>query len=541
MALRLKISYSRPKTKPSAENAVPPNLVDGDEIFTSILHPPGRRWLSVACSFVLHGVMIIGVAYIFDNVQGPAESLAAHYTLRMIRVHHVGLSQPRGGSGTQPPTASAGDQAEPESALGSDKAPSLALSQAIAAVAKRPLQLPTLPVPARSGQILIQPDFPPDLAVNREIRVPEVLLWKPHLPPAPARKVFVAQKRTQEPAPSQNLPAPPALDLPNDEKQLAALPFSARMRSSISLLTQPPASTTPIGTGAGTFGPVPQIGPFRSDNIETPNILSIPDMPVPGIGVFPVPAGNQGPAAGYESGAQFGGRTAGGSNAGNGSGVRNGQDTGGGNGQTRGVAGEGLGASAMGRSTVGTSNGSGSPGHVSDAGGSDAGDGSGDFGTVRSPVTKIALPPDGHFSVFVESSASQGFPEAEGVLTGKLVYTVYVRAGRRKEWMLQYCLPREVEQRIAANRKTPPLEAPYPYLMLRLDLSFGPDIDYLIVHGMVTTVGKFDQLAYVIAPAEQTEAGQLLHSLQQWLIRPGKLDGQPVALEVLLVVPRDSE
>jgi hypothetical protein len=34
---------------------------------------------------------------------------------------------------------------------------------------------------------------------------------------------------------------------------------------------------------------------------------------------------------------------------------------------------------------------------------------------------------------------------------------------------------------------------------------------------------------------------QLLCSLQQWLIRPGKLDGQPVALEVLLVVPRDSE
>lgn len=181
----------------------------------------------------------------------------------------------------------------------------------------------------------------------------------------------------------------------------------------------------------------------------------------------------------------------------------------------------------------------GSPGHGFGAG--DAGTGGpSDAGvTAGRKVTKVVLPPDGHFSVLVESSGSEAFAEAEGVLSGKLVYTVYVRAGARKEWILEYCLPSAAEEKPPLMGKRLRLEAPFPFLMLRPDLTFGPDIDYLIVHGIVTVLGKLDQLSYVIAPEEPAEKDLLLHSLRQWQLRPGTLDGQPVAVEVLLIIPRE--
>lgn len=153
-------------------------------------------------------------------------------------------------------------------------------------------------------------------------------------------------------------------------------------------------------------------------------------------------------------------------------------------------------------------------------------------------VTKVVLPSDGRFSVLIESSGSEAFSEAEGVLSGKVVYTAYVRAGARKEWILQYCLPQAVERTLPAGAG---LDAPFPYLIMRPDIAFGQDNDYLIVHGMVTALGRFDQLTFVIAPEEQADKDQLLHSLQQWQFRPGTLDRQPVALEILLIIPREQK
>jgi len=191
--------------------------------------------------------------------------------------------------------------------------------------------------------------------------------------------------------------------------------------------------------------------------------------------------------------------------------------------------------------------GSGSPGHGFGAGSTDVGAASaggtapGAGATPSRTVTTVVHPPDGHFNVLVESSGSEGFAEAEGVLSGRVVYTVYVRAGAGKEWILQYCLPPAVENTLPVTGKAAPLEAPFPYVILKPDLAFGPDIDYLIIHGIVTALGRLDQLTYVIAPEEQVEKDVLLHSLQQWQLRPGKLDGQPIALEILLIVPRDRE
>lgn len=562
MVLRLRIRPARATPQVCVTNSAQAGGRDDVKMFASITQVQDRRWSAVACSLMIHVGIICGAVYYFDHTRQTIESMASRYTLRMIRFQPPSLLEPRErGSGAE----MGAPKAPAARAFGSASAgpiPEENPGPPVAALHEgrttpRLFELPKLLPRAPAAQILLQPDVPPNLAVRQDVRLPELLLWKPHpaLPALPPRKIFVAQRRPQEPAHPANLPAPPALESPNNEIRVADAPISARIVKPVPLLPRTPATTAPIRTGAtGGTGPVPQIASSQSINADPPAIVSIPDVPVPPTGVFQLPAGNQGEASGVGSGGGVGqsgnAEGSGGASANTGaisplSGGANGQGSRAGRGGTD----EG---SQGGRFTPVVANGgggkagagSGSPGRgfgAGGAGGRDTG-GPADIGAAAGgKVTKVALPPDGHFSVLVESSGSEAFAEAEGVLSGKLVYTAYVRIGMRKEWILQYCLPRAVEKRLPPTGKTAPLEAPFPFVMLRPDLTFGPDIDYLIVHGIVTALGKLDQLTYVIAPEEQVEKELLLHSLQQWQLRPGKLDGQPAALEILLIIPREGD
>ncbi|MFN7998305.1 MAG: hypothetical protein U0Q18_32085 [Bryobacteraceae bacterium] len=281
---------------------------------------------------------------------------------------------------------------------------------------------------------------------------------------------------------------------------------------------------------------MPQVSGNHSAGEESANILSIPDMPVPALGVFQVPGGNQVAASG--SGNSGPGQPGSGpGNGGGGSGQ--GSGTGSGHGGTN-MGGTPFGQGGAGGDTASAGGRGGSPGHGFGLGSANGGGGNpGAAAGIR--VNRVILPPDGRFTVLVQSSGSEAFPESEGVLTGKVVYTAYVKTGSKKEWLLQYCLPRAAETKAGVSGKIPPVDPPFPFLMLRPDISFGDDIDYLIVHGFVTSSGKFDQLKYVIAPAGRAEKDLLLSSLDGWQLRPGKLDGQPVSLEILLIIPRDGD
>ena len=296
---------------------------------------------------------------------------------------------------------------------------------------------------------------------------------------------------------------------------------------------------------------MPQIAPSQSSDANTLNVLSIPEIPVPPLGVFQLPPANQAGPSSPASGGDVGQSGNPAHTASPGSPVRSASPVArAGDGRVsdngRAVAGPGppgaASASAIASAPPELSRNTSSPGPAPATGGSTIADGqiSSDPAANRT-VAKVVLPQDGHFGVLIESSGSEGFAEAEGVLGGKLVYTVYVRAGARKEWILQYCLPQGVQRSLPATAKAAPPEAPFPYVILRPDITFGPDIDYLIVHGIVTALGRLDQLSYVTAPEEQAEKDQLLHSLRQWQFRPGKLDNQPIALEILLIIPRDKE
>jgi hypothetical protein len=145
----------------------------------------------------------------------------------------------------------------------------------------------------------------------------------------------------------------------------------------------------------------------------------------------------------------------------------------------------------------------------------------------------VTKPKDGRYTFMVMGSKpEESFPEAAGMLSGKLVYTVYLGIGARPDWILQYCLPPSAP--VAA---TGVLTAPYPYLMFRPALSYDWDGEHLFVHGMLNEAGKLERLEPV-GEATPAEKSALLASLLRWEFRPAARGGQPTAVEVLLIVPR---
>jgi hypothetical protein len=518
------------------------------EMFASITE--GRRWLPATCSLALHAVLMAGAIYYFDNAHQAVASMVARYSLRMIRLQP---SSARPADREPPATAALAAGSTPAvSSDDLDAGPSVLRTPTNHLTVPRRFELPKLSTHASSAQILLQPDIPINIPLKADVRVPELLLWKPHPipPPVPTGNILVAHREPEDPV-RPNFPEPPALE-PPDAAHMAELPSPGRAVNRSRLFSPPPAATTPLRNHAsGENSAIPQLAPAQSTDANTLNVLSIPDIPLPPAGVFQLPPGNQAEPSGLASGGDKGQSANSAAPGAPGSPIRSLPPANAAGDSRISGSGRGLANPALDRGDPPSpaaanlaseaKRGFSPPGP--EAVTTKAGLADGQAASAAAPdrsVAKVVLPADGRFSVRIESSGSETVAEAEGILSGKVVYTVYVRAGARKEWILQYCLPEAVERRLPAT-KAVEIEAPYPFMILRPDIAFGSDTDYLIVHGIVTALGRFGQLSYVLAPEEQTDKDLLLHSLQQWQLRPGTLDGQPIALEILLIIPRDTE
>ncbi|HTQ54719.1 MAG TPA: hypothetical protein VMI94_09685 [Bryobacteraceae bacterium] len=482
-------------------------------LFTALAQPSSSRWLSLVYSLALHAVIIGGVLFVYDSTRPVVEANAPRYSVRFIRFRPTTLFAP-----VRPPAPA--DKARRQSAMNPDPARKGGLEPP---PGLRRFEVPRLTVRVQSAQILLQPDFPVSVPLKNDLRLPELLSWKPSPPqPAPAmRKMFVAQKLPAPLPQWRNLPAPPVLRPPNREPQAVELPFTGANLGPAPLLPLDPGTTSPIRTQAsGSPGPVPQVLPVSPNGADTPNLVSIPDIPVPPVGLFQLPGGSHAPPGQASAG------------GGSGPPAKSGGAPAGGNANAA--------LTTLRPENAGSARGAGSPGHGAATG--PAASTVEQFTDSAYPgrrIQKVVLPPDGHFNVQVESSGAEAFDGTEGVLSGKTVYTVYVKAGKGKEWILQYCLPQAVEQSLTASAARYSLEAPFPYLILRPELDLPDDVDYVIVRGAVTTEGQFAQLAYVTAPEQPAEKDVLLRFLAQWQLRPGKLNGQPTAVEILLIIPAD--
>jgi hypothetical protein len=392
------------------------------------------------------------------------------------------------------------------------------------------------------SQVLVQPDAPPDVVLLHNTPVPTVFLWAPASAPikpiieAPQQKSMVAQLR-------------PKLDPPNREVNLADVRMSSTPFAS-ALHALPPSTTSPIVVrGPDPVKQMPQTATQPAVAPAPVRILSISDLQaqagpvaIPLANASANPSPSQSLSSGHspnstETGHAASADTSHPNPAAKQPGVGPDQaavppsQNSPASGPTTSTPGQ-TSAAPAGKAPAASTSVAQSAAAAGPGSGSESGAGAANLG----PVTHIVLPKDGQFGVVVVgSSLADQYPETVGIWNGRLVYTVYLHVGAGKNWILQYSLPSAT----AAGSTKP--DAPWPYDIVRP--RFDPDdynSDALMVHGFVNASGRFERLALVF-PEEFAKAKFLLSALQQWEFRPARQNGQVAAVEVLLIIPEETE
>ena len=508
------------------------------------------------------------------------------YSVRFLRLQMPNENRANASAGTgrsipAPSQPSAKSQTSANSARStshgtSGEAEAAAPIKPVAVQERHPFQLPPQTHVQPVTQTIVQMDLPPQILLKHTIPLPTVVLWNQTKPAPPMRKQFVAPPAKKIATMPQSLPVAVALDPPNQEIEVANVNVAASILNNVPKVVLPPSVASPVSSpGEERAKEIPQIGLASSSQPSAANLISLPNTPLRSANLLGIPPVNQispndvakaGSSAGDgapgnahqgsgelgaagDSGAGVSGKQGTG-NGGASSGLHAGSLTGAGPGgadKMAGLAGAGSAAGAAsaggaGRATASTSTGgTGTAALGNGADGRKAGSGNGsdaDLGSGVAGLTRINLPKDGKFGVVVlGSSTSSRYPQVAGALSGKVVYTVYLRVGLRKNWILQYCLPKTVEK---GKGTAVAIDAPWPFLIMRPDRWSASDPDYIMVHGMLTAAGRFDQLAMVF-PEELDNKDLLLNSLKLWDFRPASRDGEPTAVEVLLIIPREVE
>ena len=366
-------------------------------------------------------------------------------------------------------------------------------------------------------QTLMQPYLHSHLTLTQETTVPTIVIWSAEKTPA---KTIVASLPEKPPAADVQ----PSPDPPNKEVNLADLGISA---TDLSAQTQAilPSTTaplvvrgpellqmTPVTTVASSAQPIPVAVISLSDLRMTEGSITLPPV-------------NE-TASSRSSGAPAQGHTEDTSQAGSGNPASRAGGVGAG-------VGSGDGGDQPGSSRVAGSRTKAKTGSAQSA---DAASGPGNQPTAD----RITLPKDGQFgAVVVGASLEEKYPETAGLWSGRMAYTVYLHVGLARSWILQYSLPRAADAASAGNVTR--LVAPWPYNIVRPNLAPGAiNADALMVHGFVNQAGSFETLA-IAFPPEFAQAQFVLNALEKWQFRPAAQNGQITRVEVLLIIPEETE
>ena len=388
---------------------------------------------------------------------------------------------------------------------------------------------------------LIQPDVPQQLKLEQVVPLPLIVKWSAENSP---EKMIVLPP----PRESTSSLAKPTIKPPNHEKVPAEIKISSTAFTS-KAPALPPATTSPIVVRR--FEPVTHVPETASKAIvkATPvQIVSLSELQSK-MPVVPIPVANA-PAHVTASTTMATGHTESTSTAPTGDTSSKQKQPGAG----QASADKGQGPGDKGQKAAATSPGSAAPGkevassapgpaapanHTGGAQGPAPGTEPASSG-LGGDVTRITQPKDGVFGVVVVGSTlADQYPETVSIWSGRLIYTVYLHVGPGKSWILQYSLPREGAAAVAGGNTRP--DAPWPFDMVRPHLN--PDdfnSDAIMVHGFVNPTGRFEHLA-IVFPTEFNKSRFLLNALQQWQFRPAKENGQIAAVEVLLIIPEETE
>jgi hypothetical protein len=118
------------------------------------------------------------------------------------------------------------------------------------------------------------------------------------------------------------------------------------------------------------------------------------------------------------------------------------------------------------------------------------------------------------------------------------VYTVYLSVGTGREWILRYCAPNSVKtvqsENVVVLDNPTPIRAPYPRVTVVPAISQATA--EAVLHGFLTAQGMFRALQ-AVNKADTLLLSRMEPYLAQWEFRPATRDGQPIELEIILVVP----
>jgi hypothetical protein len=436
--------------------------------------------------------------------------------------------------------------------------------------AYRSFELPKLPPRAASEQTVLQLQFPPDMPLARQATLPQVMFWAPQMsklrPPEP--KKFVMPGREMPKPEMPQLSEPPKLEPPNPDAVITGMRIRGPLLAQDNVkLPVPPGTSVPVRT----FVP-PEPNPIQRPSLDllpgdATNLLAFHPAAPPLTPELVVPPGNQLgrlPPPDETGTAGLGQRSEGiaktegtssvageaSASRGSGDGPTTARGLGSAGAAAKGGSG-GAGTAAGGSGGAGTAaGGSGGGGTVaagSNPGGRGTGvartGGAGNPSLAGSIPIRILHPENGVFDIVVERAAPlEDIPEGNGLLKGRPVYTVYLKLGTPKEWILQYCVPKMsdgIVQRSASVIQLgnpAPVKAPYPRITLMPPLAMVARSRRTVLHGFIDSRGQFRGLQ-VVREEDQEYLSRIAPFLQYWEFRPATRDGQPVEVEMLLVIP----
>jgi hypothetical protein len=244
--------------------------------------------------------------------------------------------------------------------------------------------IPVLPEPPHANSLLIQPSTEIAKILSA---LPAISAWAPRQRPAP--RAFVQPGRPQTSPARPVLDAPPSVDRPNPESRLSDMNFAAAPSVAAPALPRPPSSTTPVRLMAP-----PQLqGEALNAGLGGPggdpvNLITAGPALLPPNTYVSVPAGVAGTAAGGGSAELAQGAA----------------ETGGQGGRPGGSGSAGSSQGAVGPETL----------VIDVTAARDA--------KLPAGATRVTRPKEGRYSFLVMGSKpGESFPEAVGLLSGKLV------------------------------------------------------------------------------------------------------------------------
>jgi hypothetical protein len=409
---------------------------------------------------------------------------------RQYMVRHLDLHDPRipvkpsaGKGGYYPGTQSAEKKPTPGQQEGAERA---VLRQTATA--------------DKGPQTLVQPDITEPVKLTVVTPVPTVVIWTP-------KKELVKELVAPVLQPAMASLVKPSLNAPNLEINPADLGVSSSNHPTAKMPVFPTTTSPLLIKGPMEVQMTPVLTADTQLQPTPAAIMSLSDLRMPD-GRATLPPVNQ-TAEQTGSGALTPGQASHGTKAD--------QAGGAGNDPAAGVAGGRNGAVGEGS---GAKNGT----------GADAG----------LTTQQFMLPRDGQFgAVVVGASLQEKYPEMSAVWNDRVAYTVYLHVGLSRSWILQYSLPAASEA--ASSGNVTRLEAPWPYNIVRPNIPADAiNSDALLVHGFVNQAGRFESLS-IAFPPDFPEAQFVLDSLKQWQFRPAARDGQPVRVEVLLIIPEERD